>query len=172
MQPPLVRCPVFNVALNRCKSVGLLQIGFKDQQNPLSPHPLGTIPSPIMSSSQNPQRTLGDPSSPPSGTVTAKISQEAMQKACEDLERNVQPNDTFKKIRERLKFVWLAVYDAHNEGGDPDIKDRLRNRDEFEAYVEPGSDVERELVELLKKMATNQVPWSNLFENGTSLSAF
>jgi len=125
-----------------------------------------------MSSIQDPQKTLGDSASPPSGTVTAKISQEAKQKAIRSVKRHVQPNDTFEKIREDLEFVWLAVYRAHENGGDPNIKDRLRNRDEFLAYVEPESQEERKLIDLLTSLANNRVPWHGLFENGTSLSAF
>ena len=137
-------------------------------------HPLATstISLPNMSSIQNPQKTLGDTASPPGGAVTAKISLEAKQKAIKTFQRTVQPNDTFEEIREILKLVWFAVYLAHGGGEDPNIKGRLRNRDEFVAYVEPGSQEERELIDLLTSMANNQVPWHGLFENGTSLSAF
>jgi len=126
-----------------------------------------------MSSIQNPQKTLGDTASPPGGgAVTAKISQKAKQEAIRTFQRILQPNDTFEEIRESLKAVWFTVWVAHDDGGDPNIKGRLRNQEEFLAYVEHGSQEQRKLFDLLTSMAKNLVPWDGLFENGTSLSAF
>ncbi|KAF8339651.1 uncharacterized protein EI90DRAFT_3037372 [Cantharellus anzutake] len=72
-------------------------------------------------------------------------------------------------MRHSLGRTWITVYRVLHEVGDPNLRNRLRNWTEFDAYVEPGSNAEREFIELLRSMASNQVPWSDLFKNGAFL---
>jgi hypothetical protein len=111
------------------------------------------------------------PSPPPPSTVTAKtISEEAIEQAREILPK-ILSDDSADEIRRRLRLIWSIVHDILHRTGNI-TKDRLRDEHEFNAYVKPGSHVEQELVELLRSMVNNQVPWSDLFENGTFLSSF
>ncbi|KAH9959793.1 hypothetical protein BC827DRAFT_1376981 [Russula dissimulans] len=104
------------------------------------------------------------PSPPPPSTVTAKtISEEAIEQAREILPK-ILSDDSADEIRRRLRLIWSIVHDILHRTGNI-TKDRLRDEHEFNAYVKPGSHVEQELVELLRSMVNNQVPWSDLFEN-------
>jgi hypothetical protein len=42
---------------------------------------------------------------------------------------------------------------------------------QFEEKVKSGSKEERELIDLLRSMAKQEVPWRGLFEHGTLLSS-
>jgi hypothetical protein len=60
---------------------------------------------------------------------------------------------------------------AISQAGDSNQKGRLKNQSEFEAYVKPGSDGERELIKFLRSMAKQEVPWRDLLDNGTLFSS-
>jgi len=118
-----------------------------------------------MSSSQNSQQMLKDlPSPPPPGTVATKTISEVAVKQAHELLPKILPDDSANEIRLKLLIIWFSVRDILHRTMNITM-DRLRDEHEFEAYVKPGSHVEQELVELLRSMANNQVPWSNLFEN-------
>jgi hypothetical protein len=132
------------------------------------------LPSQIMSSSQNSQQVLGIPTSPPSatGTVTPEtISDEVIERACKLLPK-ILPADGADNIREKLEMIWFAVRKTLHRTGNIQIKDRVRNEHEFEAYVKPGSEREEELIKSVRSMQNAQVPWRDLFENGTFISSF
>ncbi|KAI9507727.1 hypothetical protein F5148DRAFT_1376382 [Russula earlei] len=107
---------------------------------------------------------LGDPPNPPNN-VTPKTLEEAADHAFHCLEVIIQPDDDVNQIREWLYIVWSSVYLALRKAGELEMMDRLRDEDEFKAYVKAGSNVERELIELLRRMANKQLPWSDLFKN-------
>jgi hypothetical protein len=134
-----------------------------------------------MSSSENLRQTqseLGDasaprPSTPPSasGTVAAgsKLSQ-AIEAACKNLRRSFLPEDDDNLIKENLYTTWTHVKEAIQRAGDPNLKNRLKERSEFNAYVTPGSEGERELIKVVGSMA-RQGDWSDLFQHGTLISS-
>jgi hypothetical protein len=114
----------------------------------------------------------GDPSPSASGTVASLSKFEmAIQQAHQLLRLIFSDQDDDDEIRQNLIHAWTAVWQAISQAGSPNLKGRLRNGDEFKAYVRRGSDEERELIKLLGSMAKQQVPWEYLFENGTLLSA-
>jgi hypothetical protein len=128
-----------------------------------------------MSSSQNPQQALGDPSAPhpfkPPSAVTAL--EKAIQQGCETLASLFRFRHDNDWIKRKLAVAWFIIHNALDSAGDPNMKKRLRNEPEFNAYLKSdGGRPERELIELLRSMANNQVPWSELVKNGTLLSAF
>jgi len=112
-------------------------------------------------------------STPPSasGTIAAGSNmEEAIQDACYSLRRMFAPEDDDGQIKKSLNHAWNIVHDALSKGGSK-LKGRLRDKSEFIAYVTPGSDKERELIELLGSMAKKEVPWGDLFKDGTLLSS-
>ena len=50
------------------------------------------------------------------------------------------------------------LYDVISEAGDPNLKERLRSKPEFEAYIMPGSHGERELIKLLRSTVNTRCP--------------
>lgn len=120
-----------------------------------------------MSLSDNSQQTT--PSST-IGTVPKKSKlEEAIEKACQVLDAIFKEDDN--RIKNNLILAWAKVYSTLWEGGDSNLKARLRNESEFRNYVTPGSNEERELINSLKSMARRGVPWKDLFENSTLLSS-
>jgi hypothetical protein len=104
-----------------------------------------------------------------SGTVAAGPELEnAIQLACESFEDIFKAVHDDNRIRMYLDILWLKVCGALEQAGDSDLKGRLKSKSEFCAHVEPESDQEQELINLVRSMANGQVPWRNLFENGTS----
>jgi hypothetical protein len=93
----------------------------------------------------------------------------AIQDAYSPLGRNFSDKDNDDKIKKNLYFAWSIVNNVISEAGDPNLKERLRDLTEFKEYVKPGSKREQELVTLLRSMAKKdpEVPWEDLFENGT-----
>ena len=85
------------------------------------------------------------------------------------LARLFLPGSNEDEIKGNLKYTWIAVHGALFHAGDSNQKARLRNMSEFDAYVRPGSNGERDLLQLVGSMAKQQVPWRNLFYNGTLL---
>ncbi|KAF8330412.1 uncharacterized protein EI90DRAFT_1188204 [Cantharellus anzutake] len=122
----------------------------------------------FMSTSWIPQQTPGGPSAPHQSepTNTKSPLEEDIDSACRYLPRGFQPDDSIDEIWERLDHAWYAVHKAvNNLAGGAEMKDRLRNEDEFKAYIKPGSNAEQELINLLGSMGNNQVPWSDLFKS-------
>jgi hypothetical protein len=74
-------------------------------------------------------------------------------------------------IKQYLNLIRGGVVGYVEQAGVSKLQERLRNETEFRSYVKPGSEGERELVNLLKRMAKSEVPWAELFqvENGTLL---
>jgi hypothetical protein len=95
----------------------------------------------------------------------------AIQNACIFLGRIFLPEDNEDEIKKILGSAWYVVHNALSHAGDLNRRERLRNEDEFNAYVRPGSNGERKLLQLMGSMAKQQVPWRDLFENGTLLSS-
>ncbi len=126
---------------------------------------------PIMSSG-DPSTSHSSTLSSASGTVPkgSKLDK-AIQDACEVIEPNFKAEYDDEVIIRRLSTVWINVHDVVQASGDLDLNDRFRNMSEFKSYVTPGSDEERKLINLLRRMTEKQVPWENLFLNGTSLSS-
>ncbi|KAF8311127.1 uncharacterized protein EI90DRAFT_3098004 [Cantharellus anzutake] len=121
-------------------------------------------PPKIMSSSQRPQQVPGgSPELHPSNSATA------LEDASYYLGRSFQPDDNVDRVRRNLGRAWFTVHRAL--ATDPNLKGRLRNETEFDAYVKPGSNEELELVKLLFSMANNQVPWSDLFKHEAFLKS-
>jgi hypothetical protein len=111
----------------------------------------------------------GDPSAPCPSTAPSK-SEKAIQHACDIFRVLFLPEDDDDKIQQRLSISWFNVHSAISQAGDLNQKERLRNESEFNAYVTArGSNGERkrELIKLLRSMAKQEVPWRNLFQNGT-----
>ena len=119
-------------------------------------------------SSEDPPHT----STPPSANDTVEAGsdlEQAIERACKGLKRCFYPEDEDDEIKRNMINAWNFVYVAISQAGSPELKERLRNRDEFSAYVRPGHEGEQELLELLRSMAKEQVPWKKLFVNGTLL---
>ncbi|KAF8333420.1 uncharacterized protein EI90DRAFT_3121672 [Cantharellus anzutake] len=95
-----------------------------------------------MSSSQNLQQVLGDPSAPHPFKLPSTVT--TLEKAIQQVQN--------------LGIAWFIIHSALDRAGDPNIKEHLRNESESDAYIES----ERELIELLRSMVAN----------GTLLSAF
>ena len=114
------------------------------------------------------------PSAPPptppsaSGTVVAKLSPKIIQSFSTLF--SPDQNDSDAIIKAILDFAWLKVNNAIQVAGDSKLKRRVRNQSEFNSYVAHGSN-EEQLVNLLKRMAKKEVPWEELFENGTLLTS-
>ena len=124
---------------------------------------------------QQPQSEPGDPSARPStppsasGTVAADSNLEkSIQEACEPFGRIFLREDEDNWVKKSL--AWFAVGGAISRAEGSNQKERLRNKSEFMDYVMPGSHGERELIKLLKSTMKQEVPWRDLFENGTLLS--
>ena len=120
----------------------------------------------------------GDPSTshpstlPSASGTTAGGS--ALDKAIQIALSNLE--DTFKveydenKFKSKLKLPRSIVRDTVMAGY-PTRKGRLRTESDFESHVKAGSNEERNLVNLLRRMAEGQAPWKDLFLNGTLLSS-
>ncbi|KAI0278136.1 hypothetical protein BGY98DRAFT_558024 [Russula aff. rugulosa BPL654] len=126
-----------------------------------------------MSLSKNPQQMQSkpDPSTPrppssASGAVVpgSKLDQ-AIQDARAELEDNFRAELDDNRIRKRLGIAWFIVGNAIEEAEDSKLKKSLKDKSEFFSYVSPGSDNERELINLLRSMAAQEVPWSDLFKS-------
>ena len=91
----------------------------------------------------------------------------------ESLRRNFHPNDDDDEIKQNLNIARQIVDNFLSQAYDskPKLKGRIRNQADFKAYVE-SDEKKQELVNLLRSMAKKEVPWRNLFENGTLLSSF
>jgi len=112
------------------------------------------------------------PSTSASGNVAAGSElEEAIQEACEFFEDVFKAEHDDNRIRRNLNGAWGTVRVALSRAGDSNLKGRLRDESEFRAYVKPGSDRVQELIKLVRSMAKGQVPWRDLFENGTLLSS-
>ncbi|KAF8491846.1 hypothetical protein F5888DRAFT_1637389 [Russula emetica] len=61
--------------------------------------------------------------------------------------------------------AWNKVYNTISQLGGPNLKKCLRNRSEFLAHAKPESNVERELIKLVRSMAKGQVDWGDLFQH-------
>jgi hypothetical protein len=114
-------------------------------------------------------------STPPSATGTAVTAgselEKAIQKACGTLELNFGAEHDDDWIKKTLYLALPMVSRAISQAGDSNQKGRLKNQSEFEAYVKPGSDGERELIKFLRSMAKQEVPWRDLLDNGTLFSS-
>jgi hypothetical protein len=113
------------------------------------------------------------PSTLPSASDTVAEGSE-LDKVIQDARETLE--DTFKveyddnKFKGRLKMVKSLVRDTIM-AGDPTRKERLRTESDFDSHVKAGSNEERNLVNLLRRMVEGQVPWKDLFLNGTLLSS-
>ncbi|KAF8331922.1 uncharacterized protein EI90DRAFT_3055888 [Cantharellus anzutake] len=110
----------------------------------------------------NPQQVLGDPSAPQS-TLTEGMT---IQVGCAALARMFHSEDDNDHITRMLPVVWSIVNGALGSSKGQDIDKRLRDNSEFGAYIMSDERKgERELVDLLRSMANNEVPWRDLFKN-------
>lgn len=121
--------------------------------------------------------SYGDPSArpsrppSPSGSVAATLELDAaIQDASRSFKQNFLPDYDDGDIQENLSIARAIVRKAISRAGTEELKKRLRQEPEFDAYVEVENQG-RELVKLLGRMAKQQVPWKLLFENGTLLSS-
>jgi len=121
----------------------------------------------------------GDPSTshpstlPPSASgIIAEGSEldKAIQDARKTLEETFKAEYDDNMIKKRIGFARIVVRKTI-KAGDPTRKKRLRTESDFESHVKAGSNEERNLVNLLRRMAEGQVPWEDLFLNGTLLSS-
>ena len=147
-----------------------------------------------MSPSRNPQTQhvgqihgLGDrdpspprqrPSTPLNDTDAAKsilssIPENTIEEACETLGKMFLHDEDDNKFKRNLSLARHIVDDFLSQAWDskPKLKGRIRNASDFKAYVE-SDEKKQELVNLLRSMAKKEVPWRNLFENGTLLLSF
>jgi hypothetical protein len=104
-------------------------------------------------------------------TGTRSKLEKAIQHACKRIRRNFSTEDDDDDIKQNLDIAWAVVGSAIQLAGDSNLKKRVKNQFEFYSYVAPGSNEERELTNLLKSMAKEEVPWEDLFNNGTLLSS-
>ena len=103
-----------------------------------------------------------------SGTVaTGSELEKTIQIVCRWLEGRFKAEHGDDSIKKGLDFAWFAVRQVILKAGDSNQKECLKNESEFNAYVTSGSDGERELIKLLRRMAKQEVPWRDLFDNGT-----
>ncbi|KAF8494140.1 hypothetical protein F5888DRAFT_1848288 [Russula emetica] len=101
-----------------------------------------------------------------SGTVAAESKLgKAITIARKSLKRNFPPEDNDDEFRDNLQHAWLSVHDVITSAGSLNQKDRLRDRDEFYAYIGPGTGGDQKLIRLLRSMVDGQVAWEDLFEN-------
>ena len=108
------------------------------------------------------------------GTVEAGSAEleDAIQDARETLAKIFCPEDDDIRIKKRLSLAWAIVHNVISQAGGPKLKNRFKDVSEFETHVRSRSTGERELVELLRSMAKQEVSWRELFDNGTLLSSF
>ena len=105
------------------------------------------------------------------GTVAGGSAlDKAIQIALSNLEDTFKVEYDDNKFKRRLKIVRSLVRDTIMAGY-PTREGRLRTESDFESHVKAGSNEERNLVNLLRRMAEGQVPWEDLFLNGTLLSS-
>jgi hypothetical protein len=122
----------------------------------------------------------GGPSAPRPSTLPSASSnvtagselEKAIQSACASVKGVIRAEYDDDRLRQELDILWFIVRRAISQPRDSNLKGRLRDESEFRDYVMPGSDREQELLDLLRSMAKGQVPWSDLFENGTLLKLF
>ncbi len=110
------------------------------------------------------------PSTPPSTVATDTILEKAIQRACDSLGRIFPSEDDDDLIQENLSVAWTLVHMALSQAGDLNLKERLRDKPDFDAYVNSNREKE-ELIKLLRSMANQKVPWKDLFKHGTLLSS-
>ncbi len=110
------------------------------------------------------------PSTPPSTVATDTILEKAIQRACDSLGRIFCSEDDDDLIQENLSVAWTLVHMALSQAGDLNLKERLRDKPDFDAYVNSNREKE-ELIKLLRSMANQKVPWKDLFKHGTLLSS-
>ncbi len=92
------------------------------------------------------------------------IPDECIKEMCQDIERFIRPDHDDARIQRHLQHVRLTVHKALLE--DPEVIERLADRDEFKANVEREG--EKEVIELLRNTA-KAGSWLDLFENSTCL---
>jgi len=107
-----------------------------------------------------------NPSTPPRHITSTNIPDQAIQKACKSLGRNIRPDDDNEHILLSLDVVWYLVYQALSQ--DPSVRPRLASEEEYLSNVKMG---EEQFLDLLRDLAkTNS--WRDLLTNGTFLSPF
>jgi len=109
------------------------------------------------------------PSTLPSATGTVAEGS-GLDKARKTLEANFKAEDDDNIIKGRLSIA-RAVVRHTIKAVDPTRKKCFRTESDFESHVKAGSNEERNLVNLLRRMAKGQVPWKDLFLYGTLLSS-
>jgi hypothetical protein len=123
-------------------------------------------------SSGNPSTSRLIAPAPPS-LSTSSVAQsklnEATQKACEFLKHVFESRHDDEWIMDSLSVIWGKVHDALSNSRDSNLKQRLRDLSEFKSHVKPGSNRQRELINLVRRMAKGEVPWQDLLTNGTFL---
>ncbi|KAF8310608.1 uncharacterized protein EI90DRAFT_3139371 [Cantharellus anzutake] len=86
------------------------------------------------------------------------ILENAIGRACVSLGQFFRSGNDVRS----LHYPWTAVYGALNSAGDLEIKEWLRDKSEFDAYVKSnGGQPERELIELVR---TTTLAWDSAFK--------
>ncbi|SRR6266852_757959 len=123
-------------------------------------------------SSGDPSTSCLSATAPPSLSTTPAAQsklQVATQKACKALEQLFKSTHDDEWIMDNLSLVWCKARETLLNSRDSNLKKRLRTDSEFNSYVKPGSNRERELIILVRRMAKGEVPWQDLFTNGMLL---
>jgi hypothetical protein len=110
------------------------------------------------------------PSIPRSSIPITIAAGPELDRAIEDLQQFFRATDDDNMIRCTLGITRAIVHDLVNEAGDSNLQKHFRNESEFHSYVTDGSNGEQ-LVNLLRRMVKGEVPWEDLFKNGTLLSS-
>jgi len=110
----------------------------------------------------NPSVLQGPIGTPTSGQIRFGIPDESIEVLCETLGDLVCPDDNDARIQQSLRYVWRVVEDALSE--DPEVIERLADRDEFKANVEHEG--VKEVIELLRDTAKKGA-WLDIIENST-----
>ena len=113
----------------------------------------------------------GEPSTPHPSTLPVVEGSElhkAIQSACNVLKLNFKAEYDDDKIKQNFDIALTKVRYIIKKARNSKLKARLRDDTDF---VKPGSNEERNLLGLLRRMAEGQVPWEKLFLNGTLLSS-
>jgi hypothetical protein len=109
------------------------------------------------------------PPSPSASSPAQSKLQQATQEVCEYYFRTVFTSGHDDKwIMANLGGIWYNVHETLSNSGDSDLEQRLRDKSEFKSHIKQ-SNRQHELINLVRRMAKGEVPWQDLFTNGTFL---
>ena len=85
--------------------------------------------------------------------------EKSIQNAIEEFQHHYDNAEDDKGITCSVLLVWASVQVAISMAGTPILKERCKDWDGFQKIIKSASKKERELIDLLLRIAKKEVPW-------------